>query len=566
MKICITSLFTDEIKNETYWATLNKKKYCDKYNIFYRFYYGRASKRHAQWDKIQCVLQNILEYDYVIWMDSDTIINNFDISFYDIIEQNKNFDAIFCRDICYSDGVNHLLINTGVMIFKNTPWCRQLLIDTWNGIDDYEIDKLKKHSYDGFPHEQGIICNILLKENPNKFIIHDPMLFNTHPNISNDKTFIIHYMGSRENEKKLNQFIEETKKINKKISINNDETFNHIELKKLKICVVSHYTEHIKNVAKISIPNKENYCNKHEYFIEIHEGRLSNRHPAWDKIKFIQSLLHKNYDYFVWIDNDAIIIHDDYRFDFICCNYHEQNMIICSENNQEYFKIDNEIDFNKLENLRIVNSGVFILKNNVWTKKFLEDCWNINTNTNIGFNTSHKNVKDENINYNLWPFEQGAIHIALSERDDYVIIKNKIMNSFKHQYERYEFICHFVGEGNNHEMIDDFIKMVQKKSFNGEKIKYGKSIVDFKNGYAVLSYDIYKTSNTLYFHYKWDLTNLGLEHLSHHFKIITNTYEREIPFNSIHEGNFEIEQTDKIKIMHTYEYYGEKKWYDLIYL
>lgn len=567
MNICVVTLFTDEIQNESYWATLNKKKYCDKYDMFYRFYNGRASKRHSQWDKIQCVLQNILEFDYVIWMDADTIINNFDISFYDIINDNKNYDAIFCKDICYSEGVNHLLINTGVMIFKNTAWTRNLLINTWNAIDDYNIEQLDKHSYNGFPHEQGVICEILLKETPSKYIIHDSTLFNTHPNITNEKTFVIHYMGSRVNQDKLNEFVNKTKKINEKNNINNQETFDVIKLKNHKICVVSLYTEHIKHIAELSIPNKSEYSKKHGYFFEYHSGRMSDRHPAWDKIKFIQTLLDKDYDYIIWMDNDTIIMHQEYRFDFICSNYSDKNLIISSDVN--YKKLNDDIDFTNLENFRIVNNGVFILKNNEWSKNFLEECWNINTNTNSGVNNSHKSVNDKQINHHLWPFEQGAVHVSLSKKnpDDYVIVNNKIMNSFKHHYDKFEFVCHFTGNNDSVSDINSFIKIMKIRNIDGYIISKGESKVIFRDGYSLLVYNIYKTKNhSLYFQFFWDTSNLTLKYLSHNFKIVHNNREKEITFNSNYEGAFEIEDVSNTKIYHTYEYYGEKNWYELTYL
>ena len=331
----------------------------------------------------------------------------------------------------------------------------------------------------------------------------------------------------------------------------------------------SHYTEHIKNVADISVPNKKEYCNKHGYSLEINEGRLSNRHPAWDKIKFLQTLLDKDYDYLVWVDNDAILMHQDYRFDFICSNYSDKNLIICSEPGQDISHLDIDTDFNKLENLRIVNTGVFILKNNDWAKQFLEKCWNTTTTTNTGQNNSHFTVDDDDINYDLWPFEQGVIHVVLSKKnkEDYIILNNKIMNSFYYEYKRFEFICHFTGHGGNNTLINDFIKMMTKKNYDSVKIKSDNSKVLFKDGYALLSYDIYKTYNdTLYFHFTWDVSNSGLKYLSHEFKVITKKYDKEISFNSMFEGSFEIGQLIDVKIMHTYEYYGEKNWYDLIYL
>ena len=106
-----------------------------------------------------------------------------------------------------------------------------------------------------------------------------------------------------------------------------------------------------------------------------------------------------------------------------------------------------------------------------------------------------------------------------------------------------------------------------KKNYDSVKIKSDNSKVLFKDGYALLSYDIYKTYNdTLYFHFTWDVSNSGLKYLSHEFKVITKKYDKEISFNSMFEGSFEIGQLIDVKIMHTYEYYGEKNWYDLIYL
>ena len=298
MRICVVSLFTEEIEEESRLSTLNKKKYCEKYGIDYRFYFGRASSRHAQWDKIQCLIQTLPEYDYVIWMDSDTVFNNFEISLNKLILDNVDFDALFCSDVCYAEGVTHLMVNTGVMIFKNTEWSSNLLNKVWNSIPDYNLDVLKKHSYDGFPHEQGKMCEILLRENDKKFKIFPSSQFNTHPNSSNEKTFIIHYMGSRQSESHLEKFISSVKKINNKLSIDETEIVKTIELKKLKICIVSQFTDNIANVADITIPNKEEYAKKHNYYFKYHKGRIGNRHPGWDKILFLKEVLESNkYDY-----------------------------------------------------------------------------------------------------------------------------------------------------------------------------------------------------------------------------------------------------------------------------
>lgn len=51
------------------------------------------------------------------------------------------------------------MINTGVMIMKNTYKSIQLLNDIWDSCPEYTINELDKYSYSGYPHEQGSIKN-----------------------------------------------------------------------------------------------------------------------------------------------------------------------------------------------------------------------------------------------------------------------------------------------------------------------------------------------------------------------------------------------------------------------
>ena len=93
MKICLISLVTENLEKEAFQSTLNKKKYCDKYSLDYKFYVGRMSQRHPQWDKIQCLIQNISHYDYVIWMDSDAVFKQ-TISCIRMKGQPSDFDSV----------------------------------------------------------------------------------------------------------------------------------------------------------------------------------------------------------------------------------------------------------------------------------------------------------------------------------------------------------------------------------------------------------------------------------------------------------------------------------------
>jgi len=567
MKICVVSLFTEEIETESRLSTLNKKKYCEKYGIDYRFYFGRASERHAQWDKIQCLIQTLPEYDYVIWMDSDTVFNNFEISLNKLISDNTDFDALFCSDVCYAEGVTHLMVNTGVMIFKNTEWSSSLLNKVWNSVPNYSLDKLEKHSYDGFPHEQGKMCEILTRENTKKFKIFPSTEFNSHPNSSNDKTFIIHYMGSRQSESHLENFITSVKKINDKLGIDETETTKLIELKKLKICLVSHFTENITNVANITIPNKEDYSKKHNYYFKYHKGRLSNRHPGWDKIIILKEVLESNlYDYVVWVDNDAYITNPEIRFDFICNTNPDIKLIIASEDNYRNTKTLNpNLDYLELHNLRIINTGVFILKNDKWSIDFLNNVWETKSNTNRGFEFSHQEINNHQFTYDYWPFEQGPIHIILSKSNDkdYKIGNSEILNKFRISHKKQNFICHFVGEGSNDVSIKSYIESLSNQT-KGVLVKESLIPVTFKEKDAVLNFRIFKEGELYILKYTWDFTKLNIENLSHSFRIEENNIKRQIDFNSEYSGSFEFYNLDNLKIYHSYNWFNEFDWTQIV--
>lgn len=569
MKICVVNLTTKDIVDDVYESNLNKIKYCEKYNLDYRFYLGRASKRHAQWDKIQCVMQNLAEYDYVIWIDSDAVFNNFKVSIKDIIIENFQYDALFCSDVCYAKGQNHLLVNTGVMIFKNTKWSFDILSKVWNSIDDYQIDKLKKHSYDGFPHEQGKLCDMLLRENnQTTFKIFPSDKFNQHPNSSNDDTFVVHFMGSRQTEDHISTFKNKVKEINNRLGLSNcKDAINYIKLKPLNICIISSYTDNIADVANITVSNKQKYCNKHGYECFINTGRLSLRHPGWDKIKLIyEKMSTEFYDYFVWIDNDAYITNENIRFDFICSNYSDKNFIICSEDSAAGIdRLDKNINFNELSNLRLINTGVFIIKNNNWGKNFLNDIWNTKSNTNQGINASHSEIRNNSFTYDFWPFEQGPLHIVLSKKsqEDYKILDNKVMNTFKNNHSKHNFICHFVGNHNDINKINNYISQLNNDDINNKILIQEKThMVYFKHYTCLLKYKIYEDITEtahLLLKYEWDFSETKEKNLSHCFRI---NGDRQISFGSEPMGSFVFKAKDNIE--HSYDWFGEYKWTKLL--
>lgn len=212
MNICVITLATPEIDAVASLTIPNHKAYCEKHGYQYNAHYGRLSSRHPAWDKILAVMRLLTYYDYVMWIDADCVFNNFDKK----IEDYMDKCGTFCRDVAYngSNGQWHY-VNTGVFILKHDNKSFELLHEVWRG-KDYNVDVLDKRSYNGWPWEQGPVCEYLMKSND--FSILENMDMNCHPNIANENTYIIHYMGWRAGEGVEKDYLDKIKKAPKGFS------------------------------------------------------------------------------------------------------------------------------------------------------------------------------------------------------------------------------------------------------------------------------------------------------------------------------------------------------------
>lgn len=462
MKICIVSLVTKEIEDMCKESILNKQYYCKKYNYTFVNYNERFSTRHCPWDKIQCLIKTINWFDYVIWMDADAVFNNENIRFEDIIKEHPDKDLLICKDPCYTEERTHCMINTGVMILKNTYTSVELLYDTWNSCQDYFIDKLNKFSYEGYPHEQGALVN-MLKTNKysNCYYLYEQFKFNTHPNCYNKDIFIVHYMGSRQSDSHINNFIINVNKINSSFNLTENIIYYTLN-KNNKIALTTMYTDNIKSYSEISTKNKEWYAKKYNIDLFVTKNRLSERHPAWDKIKCVLNVMKNDYDYIIWMDADAIFLNDKIDFNTIINMYPDKNFIVCNDPFSSIEKLDVSIDYNILSNLRIINTGIFIIKNNNEMRELLEKSWNIQTNTNKGIYDIDKKVSLDNFTYNWddWPYEQGVLHLVFSDRNDIMILPEKAFNTLPSNTHEHSFILHNMGgRQNQNDMYNLFLQI-----------------------------------------------------------------------------------------------------------
>lgn len=128
MKVGVLMFYDENVKS---YADINyfiNKQYCAKYNLELIVSNTHSySNRHPAWERLPFLLNNILNYDYLIWIDADAFFYNDVNNICDIITQHADYNFIFSNDI----GDNN--INTGIFIVKN---------------NQYSIDFLTKWAYD----------------------------------------------------------------------------------------------------------------------------------------------------------------------------------------------------------------------------------------------------------------------------------------------------------------------------------------------------------------------------------------------------------------------------------
>lgn len=178
----------------------NLERYCLRYspNVTYQYVQEHSCRSHY-WSKLYILRDELLThaFDYVFWLDSDTLITDFDFNISLFLKQCSSFDILV--------GLNHLAntICSGVFIIKNTTVGRQFLTDC---IDTFEAsmdrclttNNTLQGLWAGMCFEQGVMNAFLLnKYTKNTLIVGRNVFANT--NFCADQSFVLHYYGQDSN-------------------------------------------------------------------------------------------------------------------------------------------------------------------------------------------------------------------------------------------------------------------------------------------------------------------------------------------------------------------------------
>ena len=106
MKVCLTTLYTDNFKSFAPLAIKSFEKFCE-YNNFEIQIYDKVFDQsvHPSWNKLLAVKDCFLKYDYVLWSDIDSLFLNNKKSFLDTANINEESSLLCSSDwngICMS--------------------------------------------------------------------------------------------------------------------------------------------------------------------------------------------------------------------------------------------------------------------------------------------------------------------------------------------------------------------------------------------------------------------------------------------------------------------------------
>lgn len=123
MKIGVFTSFDESFETIAQIVIPILKDYCSKHSYELNILNGRNCDRFPVWDKIHLLRDNINNFDWLVYLDADTLITNLTVKLENIIDENYNF--IWSKD-CHAE-------NSGVMFIKGkTSWSEKFLDDAWN--------------------------------------------------------------------------------------------------------------------------------------------------------------------------------------------------------------------------------------------------------------------------------------------------------------------------------------------------------------------------------------------------------------------------------------------------
>lgn len=179
-----------------------------------------GERRHPAWSKLLSILFimiNKKQYNFIIYLDTDCIVNNFDINLYNFLKKSKNIKNL------------DLNLESNIFFLNDMPWypdlpCSGFIIiknniESFNFIKNWYMDEKNKSHNQDHPFEQSVIQreNMISKGIE---VINDWMF-----ELKDNNQFLLH-IGSHEKHNRESVFL---KKLDK-LRFSDFNFINHISL------------------------------------------------------------------------------------------------------------------------------------------------------------------------------------------------------------------------------------------------------------------------------------------------------------------------------------------------
>lgn len=198
MKIAIIQVVTPNVSVYAKLAFGSTLQYCAERGYDYRMYQVQGKERHPSWYKLEAIKDCHDKYDWVMVLDTDTIINNTTKTIEEIVSKVESNKLLLVCD----DKPNGGLINCGVMLFNTKHLLFHHFVEFW--LHTSESLGLEHKQF----YEQSALKNLLQRDDTvgkyytNLTQVFSINEFNSHCQSMPEDSFIHHFMA-RSNEDRV---------------------------------------------------------------------------------------------------------------------------------------------------------------------------------------------------------------------------------------------------------------------------------------------------------------------------------------------------------------------------
>jgi hypothetical protein len=174
MKCAILDCFSNEYSPIFSLTKGSKQRYCDKFGLDFLFFNFELKDRTQHWGRILGIKKYLEQYDYLIYLDTDSLIVNFELNIKDIIAKFEG------KKIITGPLPSQGHIGTNGLIFEKCDWSFEFL-DEW-----YSQNQFIDSPYCGSP-SRGLADDGGFDMPPEKWLFYEQsafhFLYDTRPDV-----------------------------------------------------------------------------------------------------------------------------------------------------------------------------------------------------------------------------------------------------------------------------------------------------------------------------------------------------------------------------------------------